>query len=236
MSFNLSEHVKESLLKAASEVNTFVVMPVAQITPDIDKYRQYIIPHITSKEIATYGIKLAKSRLIAVEYDDSILENFTAFREQVRTFTKALTIIRVPAVSNVENIVADLTQKGAEIIQIVADYCGRAQKESSANSDSLLKDIIQAFHLRLVKDRIRDRVTLIASGGIGMAEHVPKAMLCGVDLTAIDIPLMVALGVRVYEKPEKLMVFPEGLDKIQPSILFDEWSTSWEPGILRYWK
>jgi hypothetical protein len=31
---------------------------------------------------------------------------------------------------------------------------------------------------------------------------------------AVDIPLMVALGARVYEEPEKLLVFPEGLGKI----------------------
>jgi len=43
---------------------------------------------------------------------------------------------------------------------------------------------------------------------------VPKAMLCGADLTAIDIPLMIALGARVYEEPEKLLIFPEGLGKI----------------------
>jgi glutamate synthase domain-containing protein 2 len=83
----------------------------------------------------------------------------------------------------------------------------------------LLKDIIRAVHLRMVEEGIRDEITLIASGGIAMAEHVPKAMLCGADLTAIDIPLMVAIGVRVYEEPEKLLIFPEGLDKISVPVL-----------------
>jgi hypothetical protein len=44
-------------------------------------------------------------------------------------------------------------------------------------------------------------------------------MLCGADLTAIDLPLLVAMGVRVYEEPEKLLVFPEGLGKIPISII-----------------
>ena len=52
-----------------------------------------------------------------------------------------------------------------------------------------------------------------------MAEHVPKAMLCGADLTAVDIPLMIALGLRIYEEPDKLLIWPEGLDKIPFSIL-----------------
>jgi glutamate synthase domain-containing protein 2 len=51
-----------------------------------------------------------------------------------------------------------------------------------------------------VEERIRDGVTIIASGGIAMAEYVPKAMLCGADLTAVDIPLMIALGARLYEE------------------------------------
>jgi glutamate synthase domain-containing protein 2 len=55
----------------------------------------------------------------------------------------------------------------------------------------------------------------MASGGIALAEHVAKAMLCGTDLTAIDIPLLIALGARIYEEPEKSLVMPEGLSQIQ---------------------
>jgi len=44
-------------------------------------------------------------------------------------------------------------------------------------------------------------------------------MLCGADLTALDIPLMIALGARLYEKPEKQLIFPEGLAKIPVPIV-----------------
>jgi glutamate synthase domain-containing protein 2 len=70
-----------------------------------------------------------------------------------------------------------------------------------------------------VDEKIRDEVTIIASGGIGMAEHVPKAMLCGADLTAIDLPLLIALGARIYEEPEKCLVLPEGLGNIPVPIV-----------------
>jgi len=43
----------------------------------------------------------------------------------------------------------------------------------------------------------------MASGGIALAEHVVKAMLCGADLTAIDLPLMVGLGGRIYEEQKQ---------------------------------
>ena len=217
--YDLTSQIKEAMLKAVSVLNTFIIMPASEITPEMEKYSGYIIPCITHKEIETYAVILSKARLAAIEYNETVVKHFPSFRENIRKLSKALTIIRVPAVKNVEDIVAKLSQSGAEIIQIAADYRGQEIKSLGETEGRLLKDIIRAVHLRLVEDRIRDRVTLIASGGIGMAEYVPKAMLCGADLTAVDIPLFVALGARIYENPEELLIFPEGLDKIPTSKL-----------------
>jgi len=216
---NLSSNVKEALLKAATAINTCIIMPVAEITPEIEKYSNNIIPCLVPEEIDTHEAVVKKARLVAIEYSDAVLNDFPSLRGKIKKLGQALTIIRVPAVKDVEDIAARLAHSGAEIIHIVADYRGQERNGSAGTNGRLLKDIIRAVHSRLVEDRIRDEVTIIASGGIAMAEHVPKAMLCGADLTAIDIPLMVALGVRVYEEPEKLLIFPEGLDKISSSIL-----------------
>ncbi len=212
--YKLSLHVKEAILKAASVIQTCLIIPVTEITPELEKHSDNIIPSLASTDIDKHEAILKKARLVAIDYSDAMLKDFQALKEKIKKHNHALTIVRVPAVKNVEEIVAKLTQNGAEIIQIVADYRGQEINESSGKDGRLLKDIIRAIHSRLVEDKIRDSVTLVASGGIGMAEHVPKAMLCGSDLTAIDIPLLVALGVRVFEEPQKLLVFPEGLDKI----------------------
>jgi Glutamate synthase domain 2 len=152
-------------------------------------------------------------RMVALDYNEEILNTLPALQDKIKKINNVLTIIRVPATKSVEAIVSKLAQSGAEIIHVVADY--RGMENSSSNADRrLAKDIIRAVHLKLVEDRIRDEVTIIFSGGIAMAEHVPKAMLCGADLTAIDLPLLIALGVRLYEEPEKIIVFPEGLEKI----------------------
>ena len=45
---------------------------------------------------------------------------------------------------------------------------------------------------------LRDRVTLVVSGGIAAAEHVPKAMVCGADAVAVDLALQVALGCALW--------------------------------------
>jgi ferredoxin len=216
---NLSSNVKEALIKAAAEINTCIIMSATDITPEVEKYSNNIIPCLTPIEIDTHEAVLKKARLVAIEYSNAVLNDFPDLKEKIKKLNHALTIVRVPAVKDVEDIVAKLAHNGAEIIHIVADYRGQELNDSAGTDRRLLKDIIRAIHLRLVEDRIRDEITLIASGGIAMAEHVPKAMLCGADLTAIDIPLMIALGARIYEEPEKLLVFPEGLDKIPLSIV-----------------
>jgi glutamate synthase domain-containing protein 2 len=53
------------------------------------------------------------------------------------------------------------------------------------------------MHTRLVNEGLRDEVTLIVSGGIALAEHMAKAIICGADLVAVDAALLVALGCRV---------------------------------------
>jgi hypothetical protein len=143
-----------------------------------------------------------------------VLRDLPALKEKIREFSHALTIIRVPARKDVEDVVARLAHGDAEIIHIVADYCGREVDGSPEPDRRFLNDIIRAVHLRLVEERIRDEITIVASGGIAMAEHVPKAMLCGADLVAIDLPLLIALGARIYEEPERLLILPEELSGV----------------------
>jgi len=151
---------------------------------------------------------------VALDYDEEILSTLPALQEKIKKINSILTIIRVPATKAVEAITSSLTQSGAEIIHVVADYRGMENNAATDLNRRLAKDVIRAVHLKLVDNRIRDEVTIIFSGGIAMAEHVPKAMICGADLTAIDLPLLIAIGARLYEEPEKILVFPEGLEKI----------------------
>jgi glutamate synthase domain-containing protein 2 len=57
--------------------------------------------------------------------------------------------------------------------------------------------VLREIHTRLVQQGVRDEVTLIVSGGIALAEHMAKAIICGADLVAVDTSLLVALGCRV---------------------------------------
>jgi glutamate synthase domain-containing protein 2 len=67
------------------------------------------------------------------------------------------------------------------------------------------------IHQALLKEGIRDEVTVIASGGISLAEHVVKSLLCGADAICIDLPLMIALECRVCMNCTEGIQCPIGL-------------------------
>jgi ferredoxin len=214
--FTMSPAIEEALFKAAVEIGTSVMIPAKDITAGLEKYSANIIPCLALGDINKYEATLKKAHLVSIEFSNAMLNDLPSALKKIKQITPAIVIIRLPATRGVEKSVAVLAQNGAEVIHIAADYCGR---ETDTKDGRLLRDIIRAAHLRLVDDGIRDEVTLIASGGISMAEQVPKSMLCGADLTAVDIALMVALGLRVYEEPQQMLTWPEGLDKVASPLL-----------------
>jgi ferredoxin len=215
----ISSNIKLAMIKAAAELNTFVIIPAADITADYEKYSDNIIPRLTAMEIDGYKDILKNARILSIDYDNVLLNNLVGLREKIKKVSHALTIIRIPAVKEVEYTAAKLAHDGAEIIHITADYRGQELNSAKGSGSRHLKDIIRSVHQRLVEDHIRDELTIIASGGIAMAENVTKAMLCGADLTAIDLPLMIGLGARIFEDREKYLVFPEGLARIPTPIV-----------------
>jgi glutamate synthase domain-containing protein 2 len=57
--------------------------------------------------------------------------------------------------------------------------------------------MIREIHKKLIDSKLRSTVNLLFSGGIAMAEHMAKAIICGADGVVIDIPLLVALECRL---------------------------------------
>ncbi len=216
--YDLTPELKETVVKAAQELDTFVILPVAAISENTGSFSDNIIPLLTPSEIGNNETVIRKARIIAVDYGKESPDNFPLIKDKITKLGNIVTIVRIPAVENVESIAAELTGKGAEVIQIVADYRGNGIENSAGPDNRYIKDIIRDIHAELLRNKIRDEVTIIASGGIALAEHVAKAMLCGADLTAIDLPLLIALGARIYEEPEKSLMMPAGLDRILLSI------------------
>lgn len=210
----LTPKVKEAILRAADELDTCVILPAGAITQSVRKYSSRIIPRITAGEAVKYSEIISEARLVAVDYSAEFKSGFSAVKDTIRKSGNAIIIVRVPADEDAPDTVSGLVKDGAGVIHITADYRGRGPAATADSGSIFIKDVIRAVHSRLLENRIRDEATIIASGGIALAEHVAKAMLCGADLTAIDLPLLTGLGAIIYEEPEKSLVLPESLEAI----------------------
>jgi hypothetical protein len=88
-----------------------------------------------------------------------------------RRYPQMIVWIRVPGDLRAPDRVAALAAAGAEVIHLVASEKARGLNDAG---DLHLKDLIRRTHLKLVEHQMRDAVTLLASGGIALAEHVAK--------------------------------------------------------------
>lgn len=101
-------------------------------------------------------------------------------------FPHALPIVRADS----ETDLLACYDQGVRIFHLTANYHGRGKK------GEFIADLIQKAHQKFVQAGYRDQVTLIGSGGIVAAEHIPKAIIMGLDVIALDTPLLVALQAR----------------------------------------
>jgi hypothetical protein len=101
--------------------------------------------------------------------------------------------VRVTATPDAVQRIVTLAEKGVEVVNIWFDRHGRERAEKPRH----MRDVIREVHGELIKKGLRDEVTLFTSGGIALPEHMAKAIICGTDLVAIDIPLLVALECRL---------------------------------------
>lgn len=89
--------------------------------------------------------------------------------------------IRIPY----EGPIREAISHGARCFHLTADYHGETR-------EGFVMQAIRDLHQELIAHGLREEITLIGSGGIAAAEHVPKAIICGLDAVALDTPLLVA--------------------------------------------
>jgi len=110
-----------------------------------------------------------------------------------KTKSDLIVAVRIPATTANVGRVKELSAAGVEVVHCIADERGY---EPNVPHGLHIKDFVRELHRTLMDEHIRDEVTVIATGGIAMAEHVIKCMLCGANLVGVDIPLLVAMECR----------------------------------------
>jgi glutamate synthase domain-containing protein 2 len=108
---------------------------------------------------------------------------------------------------------ANLIREGAEVLHLVADEYGLEK----ADNPLFIKERMKQIHLHLVESGLRDQITLIGSGGVAMAEHMAKLIICGADALSVDIPLLVAMECRVCRRCKEGIACPVELESVDPA-------------------
>jgi hypothetical protein len=121
-----------------------------------------------------------------VEYDAEKSDLFEKLRDRLGS---SIIIARMPLRDDSGEVACKLAREGAHGLHLYADYHGQDYSKETKHVSAALKEV----HQQLVREGLRDQVTIIASGGITLAEHVPKAIICGADLVGIDTTVLVAL-------------------------------------------
>jgi glutamate synthase domain-containing protein 2 len=115
----------------------------------------------------------------------------------------------MPLEKGVEERAEALVEAGISIIHVEGSHYGKAFDDEAI----YMKDGLRSVHHALVEKGCRDEVTLLASGGISMAEHVAKAIVCGADAVMIDFPAFIALECRMCRRCEKGLSCPVEIEK-----------------------
>jgi len=199
----LSANYVRGLVQAAQEAETLAVLPIGAIK----KFKlqgQSLVPLVGPEDAGL----LADLRFMPPMIE---LDGWNgALARDIRTRFAASTICLRQAFCSNEDL-ATYYRAGIRVFHLLADYHGRGR------DGRFVLDLIREAHGVFLQAGCRDEVTLLGSGGIIAAEHVPKAIICGLDAVAVETALLAALQARflgecpnressAFELPRRLTV------------------------------
>ena len=206
-----SQSILESIAGAAVKADTYFIASPAKANGLPEAQQQRLIPLVSPNHIAENADFVRRVRLVELETCE--VSSFATAQSELRNLNpKVVLSVRLPLTENAPEQANTLAQNGADVIHLTANYHG---EELSSESPRFIKDLIREVQGKLVRESCRDDLTLIASGGITRAEHVPKAIICGADLVAINTTVLVALQSRFDGEcvsPESGRIAPERFD------------------------
>jgi ferredoxin len=176
---------------AAAWLGTLSIIPIEKTAEVSAQQKPHVIPLVRERIREADVETLGAANVIEIVKGD----RFDDILEEVRGINKAALIsARVPLALGVLDEVLSLCDSKVDAAHLVADRWGFEQQEEDKRH---LKQSLRELHQGLVERAMRDDISLIVSGGIAAAEHVPKAIILGADVVAVDRAMMIALECRL---------------------------------------
>jgi hypothetical protein len=188
---------------AAKELKTVAVLfarDARELSPDL---MPFIAPIVGNEDIRSDRALIEATGSMVQLFDCPDVPEVAGIVRAIKP--QAILSIRLTLGPQAADRVVELSRHGLKVFHICADLHGR-ERVSSRSPGRHIKDVLREIHGRLVNEGLRDEITLIVSGGIALAEHVAKAIICGADVVAVDTALLVALGCRVCRAVHSLNI------------------------------
>jgi ferredoxin len=179
--------VLRAVVQAASDIGMLAAVRQSDLAPGL--WSKQVVPVLDGSAPMTPEIQRSPLVLLRESADWSRVAAELRQRNQSQAIA-----VRVEATAGLTERVRRWVREGADAIALVFDAHGL---ERGSPNPRHMRDVLREIHGALIKDGTRDQTTLIASGGIALAEHVTKALLCGADMVAVDLPLLIALECRL---------------------------------------
>ncbi len=185
----VSDAIKEAMATAAVGVNSFAVASLKDANGMLAKHKEHLIVRF---DAASDDVKdLHGATVVEINWTEDVFEVI----EKITAANQGMVVsVRLKLDENAVARAVAMTEKGVGMIHLQAAYNGNGF--GKRNGDFIIQ-MLQDVHFALIDSSIRDQVTLILSGGIGLAEHVAKAIACGTDGIAIDRAVLAALSCRL---------------------------------------
>jgi ferredoxin len=154
---------------------------------------------------------------------------------------RCLVSVKVSTPTDVDMVAVGSYYAGAHIIHLDGSYggTGAAPDIAKKNIAMPIEYAIPKVHKFLAAEGIRDKVTLICSGGIRSAHDVLKAIALGADGVVIGTAEMVALGCVRCACCESGRGCPRGIASTDPELMMQmslEWASQRLINLMNAWR
>jgi len=207
----MNHSIRRAIARTAIKIGTLCVANQNESNGVLADYRHNLIVKMHKPPINASTVK----NLAAVElpWSEEVINQIQYVK---RIKPSLVTSVRLPLNERAVKHTIYLASKGAEIIHLVANHYGRSfDKYKNVFFTKKLREI----HLELMNNNCRDQVTLLVGGGIALAEHVVKTIICGADAISLDTALNIALECRLCNNCEKNIFCPIDIEHAP-----EEWS------------
>lgn len=220
-----SESVTLAMAQAAETLGTFMILPVDEWKSCLEPYKSHLIPLVHPDRVEKSAELFEGVKIIELLYSTGCEALIGSLKS---SNPDRLVMVKLPFEADSSEQAVRLANNGADIIHFAAGRNGEVQVNGTTK---FMKEMVRSVHTSLVQKGIRDTVTIIASGGIAMAEHVAKAIICGADAIAMDIPLLLALECRLCFQCENGGICPVEIENIHP-----EWGKTRMMNLVAAWR